>query len=115
LFDRAKVFANTSDLEGFPNTYLQAWVRGIPVVTTFDPDGQVRSAGLGSSHSNVTEMIQGVETMLRFDAAYKAASNAALRFMEEQFGEKMVMTPYLEAITGARVELPVAARTYPQL
>jgi Glycosyl transferases group 1/Glycosyl transferase 4-like domain len=105
LFDRAKVFANTSDLEGFPNTYLQAWVRGIPVVTTFDPDGQVRSAGLGSSHSTVAEMIQGVETMLRFDAAY----------MEEQFGEKMVLTPYLEAITGARVEPPVAARTYPRL
>ena len=98
LFARARVFANTSELEGFPNTFLQAWVRGIPVVTTFDPDGLVKSAGLGSSHTSVPEMIQGLREMLESDAAYRSAGAAALQFMDQRFGEKTVLAPYLDAI-----------------
>jgi glycosyltransferase involved in cell wall biosynthesis len=110
LFDRAKVFANTSDLEGFPNTFLQAWVRGIPVVTTFDPDGLVRSVGLGSSHSTVPELVEGLETMLQSDSAYRAASSAALEFMEKRYGETTVLAPYLDAIKGAQDDARASAR-----
>jgi glycosyltransferase involved in cell wall biosynthesis len=102
LFDRARIFANTSELEGFPNTYLQAWVRGVPVVTTFDPDGLVKSAGLGSSHASVPEMIRGLEQMLHSEVAYESARGAALQFMEQRFGEKTVLVPYLDAIMGSK-------------
>lgn len=101
LFDRARVFVNTSDLEGFPNTYLQAWVRGIPVVTMFDPDGLIRAEGLGSSHSDVPEMIQGLSDMLHSESTYRAARHAALAFMDQRFSEQVVMAPYLEAIMGS--------------
>ena len=106
LFDRARVFANTSDLEGFPNTFLQAWVRGVPVVTTFDPDGLVKSAGLGSSHTSVPEMIEGLREMLESDAAYRSAGAAALRFMDQRFSEKTVLAPYLDAIMNTKSAAP---------
>ena len=106
LFDRVRVFANTSDLEGFPNTFLQAWVRGVPVVTTFDPDGLVKSAGLGSSHTSVPEMIEGLREMLESDAAYRSAGAAALRFMDQRFGEKTVLAPYLDAIMNTKSAAP---------
>ena len=61
---RSKLFINTSDHEGFPNTFLQAWSRGIPVLSFVDPDDLIRECKLGLVVKSIDEMAQKLEEIL---------------------------------------------------
>jgi glycosyltransferase involved in cell wall biosynthesis len=48
VIQEAAVFLSTSDSEGFPSTFLEAWTSGTPVVSlTVDPDRLLKNQGLG--------------------------------------------------------------------
>lgn len=50
FFDEATLFVNTSNChgDGFPNTYIQSWLRGVPVLSFgFDPDDVIKEKRLG--------------------------------------------------------------------
>jgi len=48
FFDRAKLLVNTSEYEGFPNTFVQAMWSATPIASLkFDPDGAIAERGLG--------------------------------------------------------------------
>jgi glycosyltransferase involved in cell wall biosynthesis len=63
-YQRASILCCTSRYEGFPNTFLEAWSRGIPVVSTFDPDGLIQRHGLGRYVTGVDEMRVAIKTLL---------------------------------------------------
>ena len=48
LMDSAVALVSTSEVEGMPNVFLEAWARGVPTLALdVDPDGLIESEGLG--------------------------------------------------------------------
>ena len=100
-FDRSRVFVNTSDSEGFPNTYLQAWRRGVPVVAFFDPDGIIQREGLGFAVNSMEEMQQAVQKLLVDDDTWHICSARCRTYMGKVHGDDVVLKPYIEAFETA--------------
>jgi glycosyltransferase involved in cell wall biosynthesis len=95
---RARVFVNTSDAEGFPNTYLQAWARGTPVVAFFDPDGVIARAGLGRAVHDLAQMQSAVQELLANPDAWEATSRRCLQYVSARHGSD-ALDEYVEALS----------------
>jgi glycosyltransferase involved in cell wall biosynthesis len=109
LFDRARVFVNTSRVEGFPNTFLQAWARGTPVVSFFDPDGLIQRQRLGQAVASVEEMAAAVRRLTMDPLAWGEASERCRAYVTRNYGEDQTVTPYLEVLGRLMKAVPGTA------
>ena len=94
FYERARVCVNTSDIEGFPNSYLQAWARGTPVVAFFDPDGLIEREGLGVAARDQETLASAIELLATNESAWLAMSARCRNFMEREYAKDSVLTPY---------------------
>jgi glycosyltransferase involved in cell wall biosynthesis len=108
LFDRAKVFLNTSSIEGFPNTFLQSWIRGVPVVTFFDPDGLVQRTPLGRVAKSVDDMREAIRGLLEIDVDRQLLGRRARDFALREFTSG-VASRYLEVLEQSTPPLRIGA------
>lgn len=96
--ERSKLFVNTSEMEGFPNSFLQAWVRGVPVVSFFDPDSLIKMHGLGMAPDGFGEMISGVKSLLDDKQRRSNVSLKARAFSADRYDPRKVAMKYVELL-----------------
>lgn len=82
-FTQHKLFVCTSEIEGFPNTFLQAWANGVPVVTSFDPSDIVKNKKLGMSIATLKEAKIAISNILTNDQKYDEIQNSINTYFKE--------------------------------
>jgi glycosyltransferase involved in cell wall biosynthesis len=80
FYHSSKLLCCTSSYEGFPNTFLEAWSCGLPVVSTFDPDGVIAEHNLGWTTSTVDELVNAVRESMSKPQKWLAASKSAREY-----------------------------------
>jgi glycosyltransferase involved in cell wall biosynthesis len=59
------VLVNTSEYEGFPNTFIQAWLHEVPVVSLYvDPDDVLTRQGLGFRSGSLDKLVQDTRRLI---------------------------------------------------
>ncbi len=98
LYDRTKTFINTSEQEGFANSYIQAWCRAVPLVVRCVTDGIIQREGLGIAVKSIEDMIEGVRFYLNSPGELAEARMRCLAYVHRMHDEKKVLAPYLETV-----------------
>jgi glycosyltransferase involved in cell wall biosynthesis len=100
FYDQADVLLCTSKHEGFPNTLLEAWTRGLPVVSTVDPDGVISRCGLGATAASSDALTEAVDGLLRESDRYRETSARCLDYVRQHHSSERVADAYEALFTG---------------
>ncbi|NLX13828.1 MAG: glycosyltransferase family 4 protein [Phycisphaerales bacterium] len=97
IYKRAACLICTSDVEGFPNTFLEAWSHGLPVVSTFDPDGLIAGRHLGVFACDVEGLLEGCRDLLTSPDRWRQVSENARRYYVENHAVEVVLPRFERA------------------
>jgi glycosyltransferase involved in cell wall biosynthesis len=90
LWDATAV-VNTSHSEGFSNVFIQAWMRGVPVVSlNSDPDGLLEAEAVGFASGSEQQLHDDVAKLIRAPGLRQTMGDNARRLAEAQFSEQNV-------------------------
>ena len=91
LYEGAAFLCCTSTVEGFPNTFLEAWSVGLPVVSTFDPDHLIAERGLGATAQDAPGLLREMRALLASPDAWRSAAEQSLRYFNENHLPEVTM------------------------
>jgi len=94
-FRRAKVFVNTSDSEGFPNTFIHACNCAAPILSLkVDPDDFINKHSCGiSCNDDWQQMVDALGSMLQKNRYVEMGKNAR-KYVEENHDIKKIVDKY---------------------
>ena len=70
IISHSKIVCCTSVFEGFPNTFLQAWSNGIPVISTVNPSNLIITYRLGVLVDSEVEFQKQIQALMQNASIY---------------------------------------------
>lgn len=110
VFRRAHLHVKTSlPIEGFPNTFIEAWLHGVPVVSyETDPEGFLNEQHLGVCAASVDEMERTIRDLLDHPGRRREIGARARAFAAHEFDLKNNVDRFERLLAARGVRLPQA-------
>jgi glycosyltransferase involved in cell wall biosynthesis len=97
-FDHARVLINTSTVEGMPNTFLQAWARGVPTVAFSDIGSRLHGIPVTPVVADAAEGAATIERMFADQTYHARASGRCLEYFKNTHGSDTVLEKYRDLL-----------------
>lgn len=105
IIQNAAVLLSTSHSEGFPNTFLQAWSNGTPVVSLeIDPDDIIKRYGLGAISNGVVGAVKDITRLLASADQRDDIAVHAQRYVTEYHSDAAVVEAFEAAVSEASLQ-----------
>jgi glycosyltransferase involved in cell wall biosynthesis len=117
LLSGAHILVSTSEVEGYPNAFIEAWLRRVPVVSLdVDPDGVLDRHGIGIVVDSIAQMFVEVRRLIEQPEVRERMGAAAFEFARENhsLGNLKQLSSMIADLAARRtdkrtsVEAPVA-------
>ena len=99
-YKKAKIMCCTSDSEGFPNTFLEAWSYALPIVSTFDPGGMIADIGLGIIAQEISGLADGIRSLCNSPDQWKEVSQRVRQYYLENHTVDAAMEKFERAFAS---------------
>lgn len=105
LLARAHLFVNTSVHEGFPNTFIQSWMREVPVISlNVNPDGVLGRESVGIHAESELQLIQSTRLLLTKPALRQEYGQRAREHAESRHSVRnaTALLQLIQSVTAVR-------------
>lgn len=95
----ASLLLSTSDEEGFPSVFLEAWSSGTPVVSLeIDPDQIIQRYGLGAVSGNMESAIEDIRAFINSPSRRDEIAARARRYVNQTHSDAAAIEAFTSAI-----------------
>jgi glycosyltransferase involved in cell wall biosynthesis len=102
-FRKARILVNTSEFEGFSNTFLEAWSNYVPVVSlNCDPDEVICRHKLGFHSRDIDQMKLDITRLMHDSTLIRELGSNGRRYVETHHSSKVISDLYEESFTRAK-------------
>lgn len=98
-YQKSKILVSTSEIEGFPNIFIEAWIHSVPVISLYvNPDNILTEKNLGFHSKNFEQLVKDTLYLSKNHSKCKSIGRAARKYIEEKHDIEKIANEYKELI-----------------